>query len=325
MWHFVGVGRTALFNRAAVEELTARQSGLITRSQALSCAITEEALRRRIRDAGPWQVLLPGVYLVTTGAATPDQREMAALLYAGPGSVLTGQAAMAAHGINVQDRTVVDVLMPAERKRRDHSFVHVLRTSKMPGVVYKTGELRYVPPARAVADAARQLSDIREVRTIVAAAIQRRSMSVADLADEIRTGPAAGSARVRAVLGEAAAGIRSSAEGDLLKLIRSSDLPEPLYNPALYLGDEFIAIPDAWWPDVGVAVEIDSRQWHLSPADWERTMARHSRMSALGIIVLHYPPRRMHVEPRVVVAEIRSTLESARDRPLLPFRAVPAC
>ena len=217
MWHFVGMGRTALFDRAAVEELTARQSGLITRSQALRCAITEEALRRRIRDAGPWQVLLPGVYSVTTGTATPAQREMAALLYAGPGSVLTGQAAMAAHGISVHDRAVVDVLVPAERKRRDHSFVHVLRTSKMPGVVYQTGEFRYVPPARAVADAARQLSDVREVRTIVAAAIQRRSMSVADLADEISNGPAAGSARVRVVLAEAAAGIRSSAEADLLQ------------------------------------------------------------------------------------------------------------
>ena len=318
------MGRIALFDRAAVEDLTARQSGLITRSQALACAITEEALRRRIRDAGPWQVLLPGIYAVTTGTATPAQREMAALLYAGPGSVLTGQAAMAAHGISAHDGTVVDVLIPAGRKRRDHSFVHVLRTSKMPGVVYKTGECRYVPPARAVADAARQLSDVRDVRTIVAAAVQRRTISVADLAAEIRTGPTSGSARVRAVLAEAVAGIRSSAEADLLKLVRSSGLPEPLYNPALYLGDEFIAIPDAWWPDVGVAVEIDSRQWHLSPADWERTMARHSRMSALGIIVLHYPPRRLRAEPRVVVAEIKSTLDAARDRPLLPFRAVPA-
>jgi hypothetical protein len=162
------------------------------------------------------------------------------------------------------------------------------------------------------------------VRTIVAAALQRRAVSVADLADEIRTGPTSGSARVGAVLSEAAAGVRSSAEADLLKLVRGSDLPEPLYNPTLYLGDEFIAIPDAWWPDVGVAVEIDSRRWHLSPTDWERTMARHSRMSALGIIVLHYPPRRLRAEPRIVVAEIKSTLDAARDRPLLRLRAVPA-
>ena len=72
--------------------------------------------------------------------------------------------------------------------------------------------------------------------------------------------------------------------------------------------------------DAGVAVEVDSRQWHLSPADWERTMARHSRMSALGITVLHYPPSRLHAEPRLVVAEIRSALEIGRGRPRLPIR-----
>jgi len=101
-------------------------------------------------------------------------------------------------------------------------------------------------------------------------------------------------------------------------------LPDPLYNPRLFVGEEFIAKPDAWWPEAGVAVEVDSRQWHLSPADWERTMARHSRMSALGITVLHYPPRRLHAEPRVIVAEIRAALEVGRRRPPLPIRAVSA-
>jgi len=83
-------------------------------------------------------------------------------------------------------------------------------------------------------------------------------------------------------------------------------------------------MPDAWWPEASVAVEVDSRQWHLSPADWERTMARHSRMSALGITVLHYPPNRLNAEPRSVAAEIRSALEIGRSRPQLPIRTEPA-
>ncbi|HXL17016.1 MAG TPA: hypothetical protein VN961_05785, partial [Streptosporangiaceae bacterium] len=66
------------------------------------------------------------------------------------------------------------------------------------------------------------------------------------------------------------------------------------------------------------------RQWHLSPADWERTMARHSRLSALGITVLHDPPRRLHAEPRVIIAEIRAALDVGRRRPPLPIRAVSA-
>jgi hypothetical protein len=34
----------------------------------------------------------------------------------------------------------------------------------------------------------------------------------------------------------------------------------------------FIAEPDAWWTDAGVAGEIESREWYLSPRDWERTL-----------------------------------------------------
>jgi hypothetical protein len=318
------MGRTLLYDKATMAALIARQNGLITRAQALSCGLTDQALRGRIRADGPWQVLIPGVYATSTGAVTAEQKEIAALLYAGPRSAITGQAAMAAHGINNLGRTVVDVLIPAAGHRRDHSFVHVLRTWRMPSVVYQAGELRFVPVARAVADAARLLRDIGDVRSVVASAVQWSSISVADLAAELHQGPTKGSARFREALVEVADGIRSAAEADLRKLIKRSGLPDPLYNPRLYAGEEFVATPDAWWQEAGVAVEVDSRQWHLSPGDWEQTMARHSRMSAFGITVLHYPPRRLHSEPRAVAAEIKSALEVGRRRPPLPIRVGPA-
>jgi hypothetical protein len=317
------MGRTALYDKSAVEKLTSRQNGLITRSQALACELTEQALRMRLRPEGPWQVLAPGLYATNTGKITEEQRTLAALLYAGQGSVITGQAAMAAHGINTLDRTVIDVLIPIERRRQDCVFVHILRTSRMPSSVFKAGEVLYAPVARSVADAARQSNRLTEVRSIIASAVQWRRVSVAGLAAELNQGPTAGSGPFRAALAEIADGIRSAAEGDLRKLIKRSGLSDPLYNPRLYAGEEFIAIPDAWWPEASLAVEVDSRQWHLSPADWERTMTRHSRMSALGITVLHYPPSRLHAEPRAVVAEIRSALEIGHGRPRLPIRTEP--
>src|SRR5260370_5991454 len=97
-----------------------------------------------------------------------------------------------------------------------------------------------------------------------------------------------------------------------------------MYNPRLFVGEEFIGSPDAWWPEAGVASEVDSRVWHLSPADSERTQARHARMSAHGILVLLYAPRRIRSDPAGVVAEIRKALEAGRQREPLPIRAVPA-
>ncbi len=318
------MGRVALYDKSGVDRLTARQSGILTRSQALTCGLTEQALRMRLRTGGPWQVLLPGVYSIKTGNPTRDQEQIAALLYAGDRSAITGQAAMAAHGINNLGRTVVDVLIPIERRRRDQSFVHVMRTSRMPAILFTAGELRFVPVARAVADAARQLGDIGDVRSVVASAVQWRKVTVAALAAELEQGPTAGSARFRMALTEIADGVRSAAEADLRRLIKRSELPAPLYNPTLYVNEEFVARPDAWWTDACVAAEVDSRRWHLSPADWERTMARHSRMSALGITVLHYSPSTLRAEPRRVVAQISAALEIGRGRPQLPIRVEPA-
>ena len=314
------MGRTLLYDKATMAEMIARQKGIITRAEALSCGLTYQALRYRIRAGGPWRVLVPGVYATFTGSVTLDQKEIAALLYAGPGSVITGQAAMAAHGVSNLGRTVVDVLIPAASHRRDQRFVRVLRTSRMPEVVFMKGALRYVPVARAVADAARQASVVDDVRSLVASAVQLRKVTVAELAVELGRGPTAASARFREALAEVADGVRSVAEGDLRKLIGRSGLPEPFYNPRLYVGDEFVGRPDAWWPEADVAVEVDSREWHLSPADWERTMARNSRMSALGISFLPYPPKRIAAEPRLVVAEISAALEVGRARPRLPIR-----
>jgi hypothetical protein len=317
------MARMALFDRDGVADRLARQFGVIARHRATALGMTEKALRYRLRAGGPWQTLLPGVYLSTTGAPTTRQREMAALLYAGPGSAITGPAALAWHGIRVARTPRVDVLVPGDRRRRDVGFVRLSRTARMPGVLFPQGQVCYVPPARAVADTVRGLRDLAAARAIVADGVQRRMIPVRLLEAELAEGPARGSAALRRVLEEVADGVRSSAEADLRSLIKLERLPDPAYNPRLYAGDRFIAEPDAWWADAGVAGEMDSREWHLSPRDWERTLARDARMSAHGIIVLHFSPRRLSAEPRVVAGEIRSALEAGRRRGGLDIRALP--
>jgi hypothetical protein len=286
--------------------------------------MSDAALRHRLRSGGPWQLLLPGVYLSATGAVTSIQREVAAILYAGSGSVITGPAALVWHRIRVPRTSVVNVLVPEPRRRRDVGFVRLNRTTRMPPMVFPNGEVCYVPAARAVADTVRGMPDLSAVRAIVADGVQRGIVQVPRLADELTAGPAWGSAHLRQVLGEVAEGVRSSAEGDLHRLIKRERIPDPMYNPRLYAGESFIAEPDAWWTDAGVAGEIESREWHLSPQDWERTLARDARMSAHGIIVLHFPPKRLRTEPQVVAAEIRSALAAGRSRGPLDIRAIPA-
>jgi hypothetical protein len=318
------MGKRASFDRDAVAQLLGRQNGVITRSQTKDCGMSDAALRHRLRTDGPWQALLPGVYLSKNGAVTAAQHEVAAILYAGSGSVITGPAALTWHRIRVPRTSTVNVLVPEPRRRRDVGFVQLNRTSRMPRMVFPDGQVCYVPPVRAVADTVRGMRDLGAVRAIVADGAQRGIVKVPQLADELAAGPARGSARLRQVLEEVADGVRSSAEGDLRTLIKRERIPDPMYNPRRYAGGSVIADPDAWWTAAGVAGEIESREWHLSPQDWERTLARDARMSAYGIIMLHFPPRRLRTEPRVVAAGIRSALAAGSSRGPLGITALPA-
>ena len=301
------------------------QLDLITRQQALAVGLTGHALAHRLRPRGPWRSLLPGVYLAVTGTPDPLQQEMAALLYAGKSGIITGPAALRCHHIGRTVPDLIDVLVPAARQRHDAGFVRLHRTTRMPERVWERGPIRYVPPVRAVADTVRGMTSLRDVRAVVADAVQRRACQVRDLAAELTAGPKVGSALFRMALADVADGIRSTAEADLKDLLVKAKIPMPLFNPALYDKDgTFIARPDAWWPDLGVAIEVDSREWHLSPEDHEKTLARGRRMGKYQIVVLHLTPGQIRFQAPAIIRDIRDALENAQGRPPLNLRTVPA-
>lgn len=194
----------------------------------------------------------------------------------------------------------------------------------MPEFVMADGAVRFTLAARAVADAARELGSLRQVRAVTADAVQRRCCRLAELAEELAHAPMRGSAWLRQALAEVADGVRSVAEADLRDLIMRSGLPRPMFNARLFAGERFLGAVDAWWPDAGVAAEVDSREWHLSPEDWERTVVRHTRMGRYGILVQHFTPRLIRHEPGQVVADLRAALQGGRVRPALDVRARPA-
>jgi hypothetical protein len=310
-------------NQLVLDQLIKRQNLVVTRRQALDRGLHPNVLHRRAQAGGRWQEILPGVYLTVTGTPTSDQRDAATMLYAGRGGTLTGAAALRRHGLRVQS-DLVDVLIPANRRRQSTAFVVIHRTRRLPPYVCYKGPVQYALPARAVADAARDLHDLGAVRAVVAAAVQGGKCTIEQLDAELKCGPVHGSALFRAALAEVAQGARSGPEAVLLGLIKRGRLPSPLLNARLYLGNELIARPDAWWPDYGVAVEVDSREWHLSPEDWEQTMREHARLTALGILVLHFSPRQIRDEPDHVLGTIGAALASRRGRSQLAIRTVPA-
>lgn len=303
--------------------LLSSQRGVVSREQAPLLGVTRHGLAHRLRPGGSWQRLLPGVYLTATGVPTKVQRQVAALLYAGPESLLTGLSALEFHGIRGPRTEIVDVLLPHERRRVNAAYVRVQRTRSMPREWLTDLALRYALPARAVADAVRTLDNLADARTVVASAVQQRHCWIAQVQEEVELRHR-GDALLRTVLAEVAAGIRSAPEGDLRSLVARSGLPQPLYNPDLFWHGEFLARPDAWWPDFGVAAEVESREWHLLPSDWEHTMARQRQMTIAGIYVLQFSPGQLRRDPGGVLANIGAALKVRRALPEITTRPAAA-
>jgi hypothetical protein len=305
--------------------LVEKQDHVVSREQALQGGMSRHAIAYRIRPGGPWQSMMPGVYRTVTGTPTQVQREMAAVLYAGPRSVITGGAALRHHRLPAPRSEVIDLLVPANVQRRSISFVQLHRTSRMPTMVYGQRSRSYAFPARAAADAALWLTDLREARAVIAGAVQSRSCWASEIAAELDAGPVRGSGLLRKVLAEVGEGVRSAPEAELRDLIKKARLPMPLFNPRLYLPNgTFLGCPDAWWPEAGLAVEIDSKRWHMSPEDWEHTMDRHARFGEHAIVTLHFSPHKLRAEQAFVITKLNNAYKAGTSRPCLPITALPA-
>jgi len=284
------------------------QYGIARRDQIVGISVTDNYLRWRL-ETGQWQVILPSTYALFRGDLTVEQRASAGLLYGGPQSQLTGAVALRFWGMRYAplDERVM-ILLPTVKRVSSHPQFRMVRTDRLaePAVM---GGLRVAPVARAVADAARERIDLRTARAIVTEAVQRGLVTGDQLSAELLTGPRRGSKDLRRAVSDVAGGARSGPEAELRDLCRASDvLPEIMWNPAL-AGPDGAALPtpDGWLEDVGLALEVDSREFHESPELWARTLHRHNQLTAVGVVVLHITPREIRRDPGAVLALIEKT------------------
>lgn len=311
-----------------MRDVAAAQLGLVTAAQLADLGVTRSTVSRSSRLGGMFSWVLPGIHRVDgRGPLSADQRDLAALLYAGSGSVVTGAGLLRRYGVRAAaDEDAfgpddgVHVLVPHARTRASRVFVHVERTVAVP--TYRTiGLLRVAPVARAVLDACRRCTDESAVRALVLEVVQRRMTSPDQLHDERVRGQVRGSRFARLALEQAFAGVRSVPEAALRDVFESRGVVGLLYNPRLLdASGAFLAVPDAYDPASGVCVEVDSREHHFLVSDWEATMRRHARMTAHGLAVIHVPPSRIASDPDSVVADLLAARTARRGWPVPAVR-----
>ncbi|GAB2707784.1 type IV toxin-antitoxin system AbiEi family antitoxin domain-containing protein [Kitasatospora kifunensis] len=351
----------------SLEELARRQQNVITASQLRARGVPSRVVSEHCRRGGPWQRLLPRVYLLQTGVPTPEQRMWAALLYAAQngreagcreGAVITGAAALALYGFTAVPRlpavTGVQVLVPRQRRLRDVGEVRIQRTARELEAQEVHG-LACAPVARAVADALREWLDCEEavaassaagevgaqsaaqpgvrslagavppavglepraLRSVLREAVAGTSVdggpncTLAELIAELREAHLIEVPRIRAGVDELLAAERESVLGGVIELAAAELLPAPLVGPELRMrGGTFVAVPDLYWPQAGVAVEVDSELRCVSEGEQAWMRAGQHRMEYLGVRVVYLGAERLATEPAAVAEELRQTFLS---------------
>ncbi len=298
-----------------VDALFRRQDGLASMAQLVELGLRSEAVRRRLR-AGRWRLVLPRVVCRDSRPLDAGQRLVAACLLAGPESAISSWTAATWHGIRAASNDQrVSVAVPIECFVRGHAFVVVRRTSRPDPRVIRTATFAVASPARATADAARDLGETA-ARGIVLEAVQRGLVTTDELRHELELGPRQGSRALRAVLTEAERGAWSVPEADLAALVRSSGrLPEMWANPVLQVGTTRLPTPDGWFDDVGLAVQVHSKRYHAGELDWEKTVSGDGVFAEHGIALVAVTPRQISVQRDAVLRRIERAHEQASRRP----------
>ncbi|MER7698657.1 MULTISPECIES: hypothetical protein [unclassified Streptomyces] len=295
---------------------------------------------------GPWQHLLPGVYLLRPGPPTGRERLRGALLYAGRPPVsarrapagpadsgygeamVTGAAALALYGFatagGLEAPHRIDVLVPRTRRLRSTRFVEVLRTASMPGAV-RVGEVPVAPVGRALADTVADTAEAADVRRLLTEAVRDGHCEPAAVVRELSEAKLLGRPAVVGAVDALLAEGRTAAEARLYAMVREHGLPEPLWNVELRLPDgPRLGGVDAYWPDQAVAVELDTRaprygapvRHGRAEADprWSAYAARRERLERLGVTVVRLAPRGLREAVDQQATVVRTALMAAADR-----------
>lgn len=266
--------------------------------------MTVAAVRHALGAGGAWQRVLRGVYATFTGELRSRHLVRAALLRTGPEAAISATFACRSYGLRYVPAGPLIALVPAHVQRSCSPAALTFRVRTMPRTRSVRG-VRVVEPDRAVIDACRGATSLRDVRALLCESVQSGLSTPDGIADVLGDARWKGSGLVRRALRDAGAGCRSAPECELRDVILKSEvLTEPRWNQPLPGDVSPPVIPDACWPEAGVVVEVDSVEWHRGGDAPEMTERRRAQYAALGWTVVPISPRRLREEPAAVLGEI---------------------
>lgn len=273
------------------------QRGLATVRQLNRAGWTASAIAHLAATSG--RRVFPSVYASHRGPLVRDDRLVAASLWAGPDAVLTGGWALARHGLDLpREPGVTRFLVPPTRRTRSGPYGVVTSRSTVEVRSVVRNDVAVAVVERALADAGRYHEfPSGELEALTLSALQRR-LTTPDRLDDtlVLRGPqgVGGVARGLLAFRRGAWSVPEAILADAVAHRR--DLPVMLANPVLTTrAGVRIGIPDGYFVEAGVAVQVHSRTYHSGPDGrgrnrWEATVERDQEYQRHGIVVVPVTP-----------------------------------
>jgi very-short-patch-repair endonuclease len=281
-----------------VARLAAGQHGLVTRAQLRAAGLSAQAVDRRVAS-GRLRPAHRGVYQVGP-LAGPRAVELAAVLAMGRDARASHESAAWLWGVVPgRDASSPVDLVVVGRGATSRPGIRLHRVRRLPAderAVVERVPVTSVP--RTLLDLATRVGR-RDLEQAIERAERERLATLDDLTKLVARYPhRPGTPAVRALLDDQAepALTESQAEEEFLRLSREAELPAPKVGAAA--GPYRL---DFYWPDHGIAVEVDGFRHHGVRPRFEGDRQRTARLAAMGIQVIPVTWRQL-TQQRVATA-----------------------
>lgn len=294
-----------------INELAARQHGVVTSAQLREIGVDRHAVGRRLRD-GRLGALYPRVYAVGPAALRPTEstRLMAATCASGEGAVLSHDSCMAQRGLWNRWSGIVHVSSPRQRRPvADGSFVHHRLDRPLPRQDVEVVDGIPMSELHLTIVQLGQVLTAHQIPFVLGEAVHRRLLDHERLERRIieRCG-SRGMAVVRRgwqLWLDGSAGTRSRTEDRLLAALPRHFL-EPLVNVRGATGIQGLEC-DFVWPHRRVVVEVDGSTHHRPHAS-EQDGQRDDALRREGWRVIRVPAGRVWHELPAVLDKLARVL-----------------
>ena len=282
-----------------VAKLATRQHGRVTRAQLHTIGVDNRTVGRWI-ESGYLRRAVPKVYAVGHSAQSREADLWTAVLYAGPGAMLSHATAAAWRGLIDHPPRAVEVSSP--RDIDSLPSVRVYGRRRLERTVHNRLPVTSIP--QTLLDLA-SVSEARLVRRALANLDYRRQLDLRALTAVCGRGKPGSKALLQAlrIHEPRLAYVNGRLEENFLQWCEQQQLPLPRVNVRVHG-----ILVDAYWPEHDLVVELDGLDNHSSPAQLRRDKANDLELRAHGLTVLRYDWVLLHERPVDIHGELIAQL-----------------